>query len=180
MSPDYQVKPLSPDTAAHAYPVIQAAWPHITLKAWIDYFNNLRRSFPAARDMCGVMAAENPNGYIHGLFCYIVHTALNQKAVLVVDNFVALDTGDRAAAIGALLAAMDDLARNLHCSAIHTDIPDSWIIRHGSGRGLLDHLEIFGHSRAFVRFRKAIGDAHSSGQNPPAQRVGAIRPEQAR
>lgn len=154
----YHVRKLPPDGTVRAFPVIQAAWPDVSLDSWVAYVEKLCTPSRVATGSSGIMAAENPRGYIHGLFCYIVHVALNHGSVLVVDNFVALDAGDRAAAVEALLAAMEALARDLRCTAIHTHIPHSWANRYGDGIGIMDHLQNSGHDPAFVKFCKAIGD----------------------
>lgn len=155
MPRDYQIKPLLAENAARAYPLIQAACPEVSLGAWIDYAEKLNHPDPARTQAAGIVAAESKRGYIHGLFSYSVRIVLNHDAVLTVENFIALDMGDRAAAIISLIDVMETLAQDLGCSAIHTHIPDGWITTI-TGDGLLSHFRNAGHNPEFVKFCKTI------------------------
>lgn len=155
MPRDYHIKPLLAENAARAYPLIQAACPEVSLDAWINYAEKLNHPDPAQTQAAGIVAAESKRGYIHGLFSYSVRIVLNHNAVLTVENFIALDMGDRAAAIISLIDVMESLAQDLGCSAIHTHIPDGWITTI-SGDGLLNHFRNAGHNPEFVKFCKTI------------------------
>ncbi len=155
MPRDYHIRPLSPENAARAYPLIQAARPDVSLDAWIEYAERINHPDPELTKAAGIVAAESKRGYIHGLFSYSVRIVLNHNAVLTVENFIALDMGDRAAAIKTLIDVMERLARNLDCSAIHTHIPDDWVTSTPSG-GVLNHLRDAGHNVEFVKFCKTI------------------------
>lgn len=158
MPRNYQIRSLSGDSAARAYPLIQAAWPEVSLDAWIDYAERINQPHPPLTTAAGILAAESGRGYIHGLFSYSVRVVLNQESVLTVENFIALDMGDRAAAIKSLIVMMETLARDLRCSAIHTHIPDGWTTGYNGGNGLLGHLRDAGHSLEFVKLCKTIRD----------------------
>ena len=153
----YHLRTLSQETAPLAYPLIQAAWPEVSLDAWIDYTKQVNRTRADATPSAGIVAAENGRGYIHGLFSYSVQPVLNHQSVLAVDNFIALDTGDRAAAIRSLIDGMENLARNLDCSAIHTQIPDEWATGYPAGGNLLAHLRDAGHNPQYVKLCKVVG-----------------------
>ena len=153
---DYQITDLSGDSAARAYPLIQAAWPEISLDAWIDYAERINHPDPVLTKAAGIVAAESKRGYIHGLFSYSVRIVLNHGTVLSVENFIAMDMIDRAAAIKSLILVMETLARDLGCSAIHTHIPDGWSDDYSGGGAMMDHLRNAGHSLEFVKFCKTI------------------------
>ena len=55
---DYQITDLSGDSAARAYPLIQAAWPEISLDAWIDYAERINHPDPVLTKAAGIVAAE--------------------------------------------------------------------------------------------------------------------------
>lgn len=156
MLPEYDIKPLSGDSAAKAYPLIQAARPEVSLDAWIAYAEQLIDSTPKPAPSAGIVVAESLQGYIHGLFAYTVRLVLNHDAVLTVENFVAVDLADRAAATKALIAVMESMARDHGCSAIHTHIPDGWLVTQPGGSGMLDHLRRAGHEIEYVKFCKAL------------------------
>ncbi len=157
MPQDYNLKPLAVNKAALAYPLIQAARPDVTLDAWVEYAEKINHPDPALSKVAGIVTAQSNRGYIHGLFSYSVRIVLNQDSVLAVENFVALDMGDRAAAIKSLIGGMERLAVDLECSAIHTHIPDHWVSDLTKQTGMLDYLRDAGHSLEFVKFSKNIG-----------------------
>ncbi len=153
---DYRIKPLSGCSAAKAYPLIQAAWPNVSLDAWIDYAEKLSRADPPITPKAGIVTAESRRGYIHGLFSYSVRVVLNQSGVLTVENFIAMDAGDRAAAIKSLIGVMETMAHDFGCSAIHTHVPDGWTAEYSGGCGMLNHLKDAGHNVEFVKYCKTI------------------------
>ena len=69
------------------------------------------------------MTVQNARGYIHGLFSYTVEEHLRHGGFLAVENFIVLDLFDMAGAADELLNAMDRVADDLGCSAIHTTCP---------------------------------------------------------
>ena len=155
---EYDIKPLTDQSAPKAYPLIQAACPEVSLNAWIDYATQLSVPSPPPTADSGILIAESGRGYIHGLFAFSVRVVLNQRAVLTVENFIAVDMGDRAAATKALIAVMEQLAKDHNCSAIHTHIPDSWNMPRPHGTGMLDHLRAAGHRIEYVKFCKVLED----------------------
>ena len=157
MPRDYKIKALSVENAALAYPLIQSARPDVTLDGWIAYAKQINCPKLAPTKDTGIIVAESKRGYIHGVFCYSVRIVLDHNAVLTVENFVAVDAGDRAAAIKSLIAVMDKLAQDLSCSAIHTHIPDQWISTTSSNTTMLHHLRDAGHELDFVKFCKTVG-----------------------
>jgi hypothetical protein len=157
MPRDYNLKPLSAHNAALAYPLIQAALPNVSLDAWIAYAEKLNHPDPALEKAAGIVTAESKRGYIHGIFSYSVRIVLNHDSVLTVENFIALDMGDRAAAIKSLISGMENLAQDLGCSAIHTHVPDHWVSAIAPSAGMLDYLRDAGHNLEFVKFCKTIG-----------------------
>lgn len=157
MPQEYHIKPLQAPNAALAYPLIQTALPDVSLDAWIEYARRLYDPDPNPANASGIVTAESWRGYIHGLFSYSVRIVLNQNAVLTVENFIALDIGDRAAAIKSLINGMEILAQKLDCSAIHTHVPDHWVGEKPTSASMLDYLRDAGHNLEFVKFCKTIG-----------------------
>jgi hypothetical protein len=156
MPRDYKIKMLSVENAALAYPLIQSAQPKIALDDWLVYARKINSRKVAPTNKSGIISAESKRGYIHGIFCYSVQPTLDHGTVLAVENFIAVDTGDRAAAIKSLIAMMGNLARELGCSAIHTHIPNHWISKETRGTAMLHHLRDAGHQPEFVEFCKIV------------------------
>ncbi|MDD9904641.1 MAG: hypothetical protein OXT06_13810 [Rhodospirillaceae bacterium] len=154
---DYEIRSLSRNNAAKAYPLVQAACPEVSLDAWINYAARLTGSMPSA-SAAGIVVAECARGYIHGLFSYTVRFILNHQAVLTVENFIAVDFGDRDAATKALIADMDRLARDHGCSTIHTHIPNDGAILYPGKSGTQNCLRAAGHEIGSINFCKALDD----------------------
>jgi len=156
MPRDYKIKALAAENTALAYPLIQSAWPEVTLDAWLSYANNVKHSQPTADKTSGIIVAESARGYIHGLFSYSVKMVLVHGSALSIENFVAVDIGDRAAAIKTLIAGMDKLAQDLGCSSIHTQISDQWVSKSPRNTAIPHHLRNAGHNVELVQFCKKV------------------------
>ncbi|MEX2617447.1 MAG: hypothetical protein WD767_15245 [Alphaproteobacteria bacterium] len=68
--------------------------------------------------------------------------------------FVALDSGDCAAAIPRLIEAMEDVAQHHGCATIQ--LPESWATLGAGKYGVHAHLTDAGHDREAVRFSKIL------------------------
>lgn len=152
----YQIKPLSREKAAIAFPVIHAAYPNVTLDDWLAYFTWINQAVETRPFLAGIVSIEDARGYILGLFSYVTGYGLGKGAVLRVEHFVALDTGDRAAAIRRLITAMEDVAQRHGCNTIQTEIPEFWTTMPAGKYGVLAHLSDAGHARETVRFSKCL------------------------
>jgi len=156
MPRSYEIKSLLPEDAAKAYPLIQTAMPRVTLEDWLAYTVWLSQPAATHQKPAGVMALENSLGYIHGLFSYSTGYGLGSGPVLNVDNFIALDTGDRAAAVTKLIDAIEDLAHDNGCATIHTHLPESWTKRSSGRTNLHTRLINAGHGPHAVKLSKTI------------------------
>ena len=156
MTRSYNIKYLSQETVAKAYPVIRAAYPNVTLDDWLAYTAWINQPADARRSSTGIVSLENMRGYVHGIFSYNTDYMLGTGPVLNVENIVALDTGDRAAAVTQLISAMEDVAINHGCATIHTQIPEFWTSASAGRTGLHAHLVDAGHDREMIRFSKHL------------------------
>ncbi|MDA0664231.1 MAG: hypothetical protein O3B08_15525 [Proteobacteria bacterium] len=152
----FHIKYLSRENAPNAYPVIRAAYPSVSLDDWLAYYAWISQPAEARHFSAGVVSIENARGYIQGLFSYVTGYGLGRGSVLSVENFVALDTGDRAAAIRRLIGAMEDVAHKHGCVTIHTQIPEFWTTVTAEKYGVHAHLADAGHDREMVRFSKFL------------------------
>jgi hypothetical protein len=141
------------EDAALAFPLIQSAEPNVSLDAWLAYVATLNRT---TMETTGIIIVQSKRGYIHGLLQYRVTTTLGHGKALDVQHLIALDAGDRAAAIKMLIGVMDDLARKFGCEAIYTSLPDAWIHAKSGMATVLDHLRDAGHERESVKLFKVV------------------------
>ncbi len=135
-----ETRPLTPERVAQAFPLIQTALPAVTLEEWRDFALPLAN--PAGQSASGVVTVISEQDFIVGLCCYRVEKSLHHGAVLMADPFVALDLLDLKAVASALADAIESLAREWHCTAIHTSLPatgakgaENWLVRNLRSRG---------------------------------------------
>lgn len=101
-----------------AFAVVQAVRPDIDAEAWREHAAELLDAPDAPEGGSRLIGLRGPRGYLHGLFSYSVGRRLPVGRVLRVEDFcVATIVGWKQAA-RTLLAAAEDLARNLDCGAI--------------------------------------------------------------
>ncbi|HEY5598937.1 MAG TPA: hypothetical protein VIK47_09050 [Kiloniellales bacterium] len=126
---DLKVQALGPNHIAQAYPLIQATLPEVPLEAWLAFARAIvgQRSQPHS----GLLGVVSEQGYITGLSSYRVAYDLVHGRSLVADHFVAMDLFDRKSVVHTLANAIEALARERQCGAVHTSLQDS---RNQSGR----------------------------------------------
>lgn len=117
---ELKAKQLRPESIAQAYPLIQAALPEVPLEAWLAFASALveQRDPPET----GIISIVSEQGYIAGLSSYQVHRSLTHGHSLTADHFVAMDLFDRRAVVNALAEAIEALARERRCGAVHTNL----------------------------------------------------------
>lgn len=169
MPHQFRAQSIHASNAARAYPLIQIMRADVSLEGWLAFVaatnsecdptpigatpeREAAPEWPAR----GVLAIENARGYIHGLFSYHVAFAIDHVAVLEVSNFVAVDSVDRAGAVKALIASMEELAHSLGCTAIHTHVPSNWIQDEAPESGLGRHLRHAGHDLKSLNLCKPL------------------------
>ncbi len=129
MSKRYVVKPLGEGQALQAYPLVQNAVPHLTLDQWLGYAEDLCGGQRVDTKDTGVMSAQNPDGYIYGIYCHEVETDIQHGRVLKVSNLVTANLYDSAGIMDRMIDSMIDKARDNDCVAVQVDLPEE------AGRG---------------------------------------------
>jgi hypothetical protein len=117
-----KVQTLGPEHIAQAYPLIQAALPEVSLDAWVDFARALMH--PRDRPDSGLLGVVSEQGYLTGLSSYRVARDLLHGRTLAADHFVAIDLFDRRAVVHALADAIEALAREQQCRAVHTTLQE--------------------------------------------------------
>lgn len=129
MSKRYVVKPLGEGQVLQAYPLVQTAVPHLTLEQWMGYAEELCGRRRADNSNTGVMSAQNPDGYIFGIYCHEVETDIQHGRVLKISNLVTANLYDSAGIMDKMIDSMIDKARDSDCVAVQVDLPEE------AGRG---------------------------------------------
>ncbi|KAA0592225.1 phage tail protein X [Azospirillum lipoferum] len=168
MDDGFIAKPLGRRQIDQAYPLVCAIAPGLGVDQWRAFAAALLDSAtgsgsgkgtvegagrPADR---GIMTVQNAQGYMHGLFSYAAEPHLLHGRTLCVDNFVVLDLFDVAGVAEALLRAMEGLARQLGCAAIHTTLPDRTVQRDSRRDPIPDCFRTEGHRQETIRFCKDL------------------------
>jgi GNAT superfamily N-acetyltransferase len=142
-------QPLSAARVIQAFPLIQTALPGVTLAAWRDFAaaqihgGNTR----AGDQEGGILAVTDRRGYIAGLCSYRLVPDLVHGRLLDTGHFLAFDLLERQPVAEALVAALEALARERGCTAVHTHLPrgDGDSAPPGPGRGLSGLLAARGY-----------------------------------
>jgi len=119
---DLKVQTLGPEHIAQAYPLIQAALPEVSLDAWAGFARALIHQHE--RPDSGLLGVVSEQGYLTGLSSYRVARDLLHGRTLTADHFVAIDLFDRRAVVHVLADAIEALARERQCGAVHTTLQE--------------------------------------------------------
>jgi len=170
MDDGFIAKPLQKRQIDQAFPVVRAILPELAVERWRAFAAALldrAQGAPAASvSPAGIMTVQNERGYIHGLFSYSAHEHLHHGRILTVENFVVLDLFNLSGAAAELLRAMDTVARGLGCSAIHTNLPDSFSNLPDYCGTVLSYFRDQGHAVETLRLCKSLDGANDNMSHP--------------
>ena len=107
----------------------------------------------------GILVVLSELDYIAGLSIYRVDNDLQHGCALSADQFLALDLFDREAVVHALAEALEAVARDNGCAALHTVLPERTVKGPASVDGLMAMLYALGHRVETVRLCKRLVDA---------------------
>ncbi len=166
MANTYAVKFLPMDKVPQAFPVMQNLV-GLSLDRWQRYARARVEAEYSHPGSAGIVAIENRQGYIHGLFGYRVDMDLRCGRVLLCENLVALGLFDAEAVLDVLVEAMESLARDKHCGAIHVRVPrpPDQASEHVGGR-LMETLRGSGHAVETLELCRPLA--------PPDDRAAAV------
>ncbi len=150
-----ETPPLTPERVAQAFPLIQTTLPAVTLEEWRDFATPL--ASPAGQATGGVVTVISEQDFIVGLCCYRVEKNLRHGAVLMADPFLVLDLLDMKTVARALADAIESLAQEWHCTAIHTSLPATGV--KGTENWLVRNLRSRGHRVESLRMCKLLASA---------------------
>lgn len=163
---------LTPGRIGQAFALIQAVMPGVGLEDWQRFAAPLVD--PQARAQGGILTVVSEQAYIAGLSIYRIEPDLQHGPALVADHFTALDLFDRQAVVHALAGALEDLARERGCTAIHTNVRERTAPRRDDGGGLVSALCSRGHQIESLRLCKILagqGKQQTQGDEPGVTRI---------
>lgn len=171
-------KPLGRRQIDQAYPLVCAIAPGLEVDRWRAFAAAMLQGATdggsargsAVPATTGIMTVQNAQGYLHGLFSYVVEPHLRHGRILSVDNFVVLDLFDIPGIAETLLRAMEGLARRLGCSAIHTTLPERYIPVDSRRNPIPDCFLSEGHRQETVHFRKNLAVVNDNAPAAPEGR----------
>lgn len=156
MSKRYVVKPLGKGQVLQAYPLVQTAVPHLTLEQWMGYAEGLCDGASQAEPATGVMSAQNPDGYIYGIYCHEVETDIARGRILKVSNLVTANLYDSAGIMDRMIDSMIDMARDSDCEAVQVDLPKEVAAGPQPVEGPASHLRGAGYRLASVALCRPV------------------------
>lgn len=150
----YTVKHLPLDSVARAYPLLQSVDGDLSLEKWKKYAaDRLTPETSASRALTGIVAVENSQGYLQGLFGYRIDMDLKWGLTLQCENLVALALVKPEPVFAVLMEAMESLARKRGCKALHVTVQQPSADKPRIGRR---YLEAAGLSAESIRFCKHL------------------------
>ncbi|MBT5751134.1 MAG: hypothetical protein HOI33_00325 [Rhodospirillaceae bacterium] len=117
----FAVRRLTLDRAAQAFPLIQSDFGDLTLEQWLGYVSHLLDVRNGGER--GIACVESEQGYIHGLFVFRVLEDLRHGKTLGCEYLVAQDLIESGVVLSKLVDAMERLAAECDCVAIHAFLP---------------------------------------------------------
>ncbi len=165
-----KVRPLCAERVTQAFALIQTALPEVTLAAWRDFAAALMSGTTPRGDAQGdargdaqeggILAATDGRDTIAGLCSYRVVPDLVHGRLLDANHFLAFDLLDRRPVAEALAEALEALARDRACAAVHIHLPRHLPRRNDAptepGHGLSGLLTARGHRVESLGFCKRL------------------------
>ena len=115
-----RVQLLTEAKVAQVYPLIQLLQPKLSLEAWHRFtVEHLGGGDIGER---GILTVEDDRGYICAMLSYAIDPDLSHGRAMLAKDLIAVTPLDksRRAAISALIQAIEELAREKRCLAVHT------------------------------------------------------------
>jgi len=116
------VRPMPPNEAPLAFPLMREIAPSLTLAAWLRQSKRLTSA--RVRSHFGVMTAIRlGRPFPIGLLCYRRHTDVVRGQVLTAEYVVSMELLDQRPVVMAMVAALEARARELGCTGTFAIIP---------------------------------------------------------
>lgn len=112
------MRPLTPEMATQAYPLVRDLTGAGTLEEWLRF----TEQHLAKGDQAGVFVCQR-GPYIRGLFGWEIKKGVGDQRQLVIRHFSVPGVLPASEIISALLDAVDALAERLDCREIHVEMP---------------------------------------------------------
>lgn len=169
----FTTKPLSPNLVEKSFPFAPALG-IADLPRWREFVASYTRPECAAAES-GVIAAENPHGYVSGLLFYQVNRHDQAGAALVCDPFVVADSPRSETPVRALLEAADEIALERGCKWVRVVLPATGDPLNSESSGCEAALFRAGYALESLSFRRRRS-LPAGKMRPPAHAKHPCRP----
>ena len=170
MQLEFTTRPLTHALVDKSYPFAPALG-LADLASWRAFV----ASYTAGAPDSGVIAAENPHGYVSGLLFYQVNRHNQDGASLVCDPFVVADLPRYATPVKALLAAADKVALERGCKWVRVVLPATGDPLNDEASGCEAALFRSGYALESLSFRRRRS-LTAAKMRPPAHAKHPCRP----
>ena len=113
----YNARPLSRERIPEAFPVVACLDDQVTAQQWSNYASAVVAANGQGGSH-GIMTLQDPQSHIIGLSVYHIRPDLHRGRLLVIENFAVASLIGAQQATAALLAAMEQLARERGCACL--------------------------------------------------------------
>lgn len=119
-----KIRPLASEKIDQAFPVVQLVIPHVSQKTWQQFAMSLLKD--GRSDRRGILTVEDEQGHIQGLTGYEVDERLDHGRTLVANDLLVPGSlqSVREQIVMGLIQALEVMAQDAECDAIHTLVPD--------------------------------------------------------
>lgn len=108
-----------------AFPLVQATYGDTSIAGWAECARGYLSQRVFDPPHTGIVAAENAEGYIQGLFCYRVTEQAIRGRTLHCDHFIAFDLAGFNSPLQSLMEAAESIARRNNCAVLSVSLPGS-------------------------------------------------------
>lgn len=148
---DLRLVSLTPHRIDQAFPLMQAVRPELSLEDWRRHAQRVLDDDGATRS--GIATLQDERGLIVGLFVYSVDADPDHGPTLVASDFVAMDIVGPHHVAQALADALETVAREHGCQAVHTSVPYT---QAPGSRQIVDLLREMGHRMESFQLCKPV------------------------
>jgi hypothetical protein len=123
VGPSFTARAIAPERADAAYPLARIAAPHLAIEGWRRLVARIGTGAPTSPLGLGILVAEDPHGYIHGLGIFHPAVDLDHGCTVLEAELVVPALFDPCPVAVALLEQLRAEAERCVCPAIRIHLP---------------------------------------------------------
>lgn len=180
MAGNYIARLLTSERIREAFPMIAVQDPQISIRQWVEYAARLVDGANGEKDR-GILTVQDVQDRILGLSVFHIRPDLRRGRILDVENFAVANLVAARHIAGALLDALETLARERGCGCVSLSLLDPatrrWLKASDTRRS--DLFKAAGFQVDAARLRKCRSEQHEESREPGAAPLeAATRPAQ--